>query len=222
MPTIVSGTIPADEFALSHSLQTLPELMFEVERVVSSGEDALMPLLWARGADMDRVQETLAEDPTTDQVKLLGDFGDEWLFRMEWVRHIDLMIQMLVNSEATVLDAVGHENRWRIRVLYPRRSLFSKTHDFCEAHGLTFDVNAIRELEAEPAGRYGLTKDQYDVLATATSKGYFEVPRNVTLQELAEDFDVSHQAVSERLRRAVNALVEDTLFVGLNEQEFDE
>jgi predicted DNA binding protein len=46
------------------------------------------------------------------------------------------------------------------------------------------------------------------------------VPRSVTLQELAEEFDVSHQAISERLRRATNALVQDTLFVGLNEQEF--
>jgi hypothetical protein len=106
-------------------------------------------------------------------------------------------------------------------VLYPRRSLFSKTHEFCEDHGLTLDVESIRELEGEPAGRYGLTTDQYEVLATAASKGYFEVPRAVTLQELAEEFDVSHQAISERLRRATNALVQDTLFVGLTEQGFD-
>ncbi len=222
MPTIVSGTVPADEFALSYSLETLPELMFEIERVVSSGTDALMPLLWVRGADRDRVEQTLEDDPTTDDVRILGDFGDEWLFRMEWVRHIDLMIQMLVNSEATVLDAVGHESQWRLRVLYPRRSLFSETHDFCEEHGLNFDVRSIRELDAEPAGRYGLTKDQYEVLATAASKGYFEVPRAVTLQELAEEFDVSHQAVSERLRRAIDALVEDTLFVGMNELGSDQ
>jgi hypothetical protein len=221
MPTIVSGTVPASEFALDHSLATLPELMFEVERIVSSGDEALMPLLWVRGADRGRVEETLEADPTVDNVTLLGDFGDEWLFRMEWIGHVDLIVQMLVNSEATVLDAVGHEDRWKLRVLYPRRSLFSKTHDFCEERNLDFQVESIRELDGEPAGRYGLTTEQYEVLATAASMGYFEVPRSVTLQELAEEFDVSHQAISERLRRATNALVEDTLFVGLNDREFD-
>ncbi|WP_380678646.1 helix-turn-helix domain-containing protein [Salinigranum sp. GCM10025319] len=221
MPTIVSGTVPANEFALDHSLDTLPDLRFEIERIVSTGDKAVMPLLWIRGASREEVEETLEADPTVDNVTLLGDFDDEWLFQMEWVGHVDLIVQMLTNSEATILDAVGHKDRWKLRVLYPRRSLFSKTHDFCDEHGLNFDVKAIRELDGEPAGRYGLTTEQYDVLSTAAEMGYFEVPRSVTLQELAEEFDVSHQAVSERLRRATNALVHDTLFVGLNDREFE-
>lgn len=221
MPTIVSGTVPASEFALDYTLESLPELTFEIERIVTSGDSAVMPLLWVRGADREHVEETLEADPTVDDVTLLGDFDEEWLFQMEWVGHVDLVVQMLVNSEATILDAVGHEDHWKLRVLYPRRELFSKTHTFCEEHGLTFDVASIRELESEPAGRYGLTEEQYDVISTAAAKGYFEVPRAVTLQELAEEFDVSHQAISERLRRATDALVEDTLFVGMAEQDFD-
>ena len=221
MPTIVSGTVPADEFALDYSLETLPELMFEIERIVSTGDRAVMPLLWIRGASREAVEGTLEDDPTVDNVTLVGDFDEEWLFQMEWIGHVDLIVQMLTNSEATILDAVGQKNRWKLRVLYPRRESFSQTHTFCEEHGLDFDVESIRELDSEPAGRYGLTRDQYDVLATAVSMGYFQVPREVTLQELAEEFDVSHQAISERIRRATNALVEDTLFVGLHESEFE-
>jgi len=221
MPTIVSGTVPAEELALSHSLEALPDMLFEVERVVTSGDDALMPLLWIRGPSRERVEEVLEADPTVDEVTLVGDFDGEWLFRMEWIDHVDLLVQMLTNAEATVLDAVGQGERWKLRVLYPRRSLFSATHDFCEDHGLTFDVHSIRELEGEPAGRYGLTTEQYEVLAEAARMGYFEIPRDVTLEELAEELGVSHQAASERIRRATSALVEDTLFVGLNEYEFD-
>jgi hypothetical protein len=221
MPTIVSGTVPADELALSHTLGSLPDLLFEVERIVTSGDDALMPLLWVRGPSRDRVEETLKEDPTVDNVEIVGDFEDEWLFRMEWIDQVDLLVQMLTNAEATVLDAVGRDGQWKLRVLYPERELFSKTHDFCEEHGLSFDVHSIRELEGEPAGRYGLTTEQYEVLAEAARMGYFEVPREVSLEELAEELGVSHQAASERVRRATSALVEDTLFVGLNEYERD-
>lgn len=216
MPTIVSGTIPAKDLALAYSLEQLPGLQFEIERIVTSGDDALMPMLWVRGSTREEVEATLTEDPTVDQVELLGDFDDEWLFRMEWIAHVDLLVQMLTNSEATILDAVGQGDCWKLRVLYPRRSLFSKTHDFCEGHGLDFEVSSIRELDEEPAGRYGLTTAQYEILAAASKRGYFEVPRGVSLEELADDLDISHQAASERLRRATDALVEDALFVGLD------
>lgn len=219
MPTIVSGTVPASDLALSHSLEALPELLFEVERIVTSGDDALMPMLWVRGGSRAEIESTLGEDPTVDDVDLLGEFDDECLFRMEWVSRIDLIMQMLTNSEATVLDAVGKNDRWKVRVLYPRRSLFSKTHDFCEEHGVEFDVSSIRELDEEPAGRYGLTSAQYEVLSEASRRGYFKVPREVSLSELADELDISHQAASERLRRATDALVEDTLFVGMTELE---
>lgn len=219
MPTIVSGTVPASDLALSHSLEALPKLRFELERIVTSGDEALMPMLWARGTARQEVEETLESDPTVDNVELLGDFEDEWLFRMEWIGHVDLIVQMLTNSEATILDAVGHQDRWKLRVLYPRRSLFSKTHEFCEAHGISFDVTSIRELDEDPAGRYGLTSAQYEVLAEASRRGYFKIPREISLEELAEELDVSHQAASERLRRATDALVEDALFVSLDSFE---
>ncbi len=220
MPTIVSGTVPADEFVLNHTLETFPDLKFEVERIVTSGDESVMPLLWVRGASREDVEECLESDPTVDNVELLGDFDGEWLFQMDWIGRVDLLVQMITNAEATILDAVGNDNEWKLRVLYPRRSLFSETHEFCEEHGLNFEVHSIRELEGEPAGRYGLTTEQYEVLAAAANRGYFEIPRQVSLEELAEELGVSHQALSERLRRAISALVDDTLFIGLNEQEF--
>jgi predicted DNA binding protein len=175
-------------------------------------------MLWVRGAERAEIESTLEADETVDNVSVLGDFTEEWLFQMEWVYRADLIVEMITRSEATILDAVGHEDEWNLRVLYPERSQFSKTHEFCQEHGLDFDVESIRELDEEPAGRYGLTSDQYEVLAAAADHGYFEVPREVTLAELADELDVSHQALSERLRRAMAALVDDTLFVTPGDQ----
>jgi hypothetical protein len=121
---------------------------------------------------------------------------------------------MITNSEATVLDAVGSDGVWNLRVFYPRRSLFSKTHEFCAKHGLDFEVASIREVDSEPAGRYGLTSLQYEALSLAAERGYFEVPRQVTLKQLSDEIGVSHQALSECLRRATGSLVEQTLVTG--------
>jgi hypothetical protein len=101
--------------------------------------------------------------------------------------------------------------------MFPEREKFADTHEFCEDHGLSFQVESIRELDGDPGGRFGLTTEQFEALTTATRRGLFAVPREATVEEIAEEFDVSHQAMSERIRRATGALVEDTLLVGFSE-----
>lgn len=111
MATIVRGSVPANKFALSHTLASVPDLKFEAERIVDSGGDALMPLLWIRGDRDEGLADVLAEDPSVRAVELLAEFDDEWLYRMEWVDRIDLVFRMLTASEATILDAHGRRDR---------------------------------------------------------------------------------------------------------------
>lgn len=179
-------------------------------------------VLWVRYADRADVDTALDEDDSVDSVTCLSEFDDECLYRMEWVDHVHLLLQMVTNSAATILDAYGRNDRWKLRVLYPNRDKFSKTHDFAEAHGLSFDVESIRAMDGEPAGRFGLTEDQFRSLALATRRGYYEVPRQASLTELADEMDISHQALSERLRRGMGVLVEDTLLVGAVPDELRE
>lgn len=99
--------------------------------------------------------------------------------------------------------------------MYPDRNELSDTHEFCRSHGLSFDVRSIRDLDGEPVGRYGLTAEQFEALTAAAEGGLFEVSRETTIGDLADELSVSHQALSERIRRGTGALVEDTLLVGL-------
>ena len=211
---VIRGEIPADEFALYEVLSSLSGVEFEVERIVETGSDAAMPLIWVRGADHDAVADAFESDPSIREIELLSEFDDEQLYRMEWVSEVDLVLQMLTNSEATITDAYGTDGRWHLRVLYPDRESLTKTTEFRDEQGLTFDITAIRELEGEPAGRYGLTTEQFEALEAALEAGYYEVPRDVDQNELADQLGISHQALSERLRRATGALVEDALLVG--------
>ncbi len=94
---------------------------------------------------------------------------------------------------------------------------FALDHPIDSVPGFSFDVESIREMKGELAGRFGLTTEQFEALTTAAEQGLFEVPREVTLEEPAEQQGVSHQALSERIRRATDTLVEDALMVGLSD-----
>lgn len=47
-----------------------------------------------------------------------------------------------------------------------------------------------------------MTRKQRQALDAAIERGYFESPRRVTLQDLAEEFDISKQAYAQRLATA--------------------
>ena len=211
---IVKGSVPASEFALHHVLTSCPDVEIEVERIVKSGEKAVIPLVWERGDDREAFEAALDDDPTVEDYSLLAEFENERLYRMEWIEQVRLLLQMLTSSKATVLDAVGQHDRWYLRIMYPDRDLLSNTHEFCEEFGLTFEVEAVREMEGEPAGRYSLTENQYEAMVTALERGYYDVPREVTLEDLADELGTSHQALSELLRRGTRGLIEDALVVG--------
>lgn len=53
-----------------------------------------------------------------------------------------------------------------------------------------------------------LTDDQLEILETAYNRGYFDVPRETSETELADELDVAQSTVSERLRIAERSLLE--------------
>lgn len=222
MVAIVRGSIPADEFALNHVLRSNPNVQIEAEQVVESGEEAVMPLMWVRNGDRTETDAAIKEDPSVDESTLLAEFEDEYLYRMKWTDHVKFLLEIITNSEATILDAIGQQDRWHLRILYPGRELFSHTRKHCDSHGLTFDIEAIRKVEGEPSGRYGLTEKQYHALLLAIRWGYFSVPREISLEELARKSGVSHQALSERLRRGTETLIKNTLNFGHVEETTEE
>ena len=96
-------------------------------------------------------------------------------------------------------------------MLFPERTGLSNTYRFCTDNGFTISINTIHELTSS-TGRYvTLTDAQRTALAAALDQGYFDIPRETTLEELAEELDISHQALSERLQRATKALAENAL-----------
>ena len=60
---------------------------------------------------------------------------------------------------------------------------------------------------------YGLTAPQRETLMYAVEMGYYALPRQISTQEIANEFDISDQAASERLRRAIDMLVANTLLL---------
>ncbi|WP_265111973.1 helix-turn-helix domain-containing protein [Halosolutus halophilus] len=215
MSTIAELAVPADEFALRRTLEATDALTVEIERVVAYDPDAVMPYVWFGGDDstLATVDDALADDPTVDEAELLTDTSDERLYRMSWVDDVTVMLHILTEEQATVLDAAVEDTQWRFRVLFPERDALSRTYEFATDRGLTIGVRKIHRLDETHETRHGLTDAQYETLVAALDHGYYEIPREMDMEALSDELEVSHQALSERLRRAHRTLVEEAVDV---------
>jgi predicted DNA binding protein len=218
MATIIKAQIPSEEFALAETLQTCEEATVECEQIVEHADTTVMPLVWVRETTPDAFEAALAQDPTVETYTQLAETPTEWLYEMQWNANIQLVLQFFTMEGAVILDAEGSADGWHLRVLFPDRDDVRTTTDFCKTHNLTLTIHTIRQLDDETARqgstRFGLTPDQHEALTRAYNQGYFRVPRDVDLDDLADDMDISHQALSERLRRGHETLLRETLLDG--------
>ncbi len=214
MGTMTEVTIPAEEFALHDTFLDAPGAHLDVQRVVAHGPDRVMPFLWATAEDFDVLHEALDADPTVEDVTHVSEFEDERLYRMAWVDRIALVSHALVEEDATVFEAAGSHDEWHLRLFFPERGGLARTHDLAEEEGLTLQVENIYELDSERRDHFGLTDPQHETLVEAFKNGYYDFPHGVTTEDLGDEFDISAQAVADRLRRGHGNLIEETLIVG--------
>jgi predicted DNA binding protein len=219
MTVIAEFVIPSEEFALRETLERRPNLVCEVECVVAHDTAHIFPFIWASGGDLDGLTDVLTADPSVNEIELLSETDDERLYRLSWADEARVIGHMVVECEATVHRAVAADGQWTLRVLFPDRSTISEVNEFAREHGLSLDLRKLYEVDSAERVRFGLSDDQQEALIEGYEHGYYEVPGDIDAGALADTLDISHQALSERLRRATSSLIENTLLVDENEDE---
>lgn len=124
------------------------------------------------------------------------------------------MVEGIIESKATLLEVRHHGGVWLFRLRSPDREAVADLQRYCADNDIDLTLNWIRTLTEVEAGKhYGLTDDQRGTIRAAFAAGYFDDPRETTLEELAGEFDVSPRAVSKRMRRGLRNLVAATVGV---------
>ncbi len=208
MTVITDISVPADQFALGELFEAYPRVEIELVRVIPLRE-GVIPLLWVKYADPEAVEETLGGDPLTESVRLLTEADGRHLFEIRWSSEIDSLVTPLIESGAEVLRADGTAEAWEFRLQFSSRALLGQFRDACRNNDVHFHLDALYNpvLPAEDLEEGALTSEQFDILATAHEHGYWQVPRDVELREVADLIGISSNAASQRMRRGLDTLV---------------
>jgi len=205
--------VPSDAFALHATLDAVPEIVIDIERVVAT-EEVLTPYFWVSGAPFAEFESAVADDPSIRNLQQLDEFQESALYRAQWTSHVESVVYIYTEIQAVVLEATGTRERWELRIRFDDRDQIDQFQQYCEDQSVAFDLQRLYELsQPKTGGQYGLTQKQQEALVTAWHAGYFETPREASLDAVADELSITQQSLSQRVQRAHHSLIANTLIV---------
>ncbi|PSP56634.1 bacterio-opsin activator [Halobacteriales archaeon QS_1_67_19] len=212
MSILTSFNVPGEDFLLHWTLEAVPGMRVEIERVAVEDEN-VTPYFWATGGDFEAFESALADDPSVADYSVLEHEDGECLYQVSWKRNSEGIVYAVSEADATILEAASDEGvDWTVELLFPDDEALSDFQDYAATRDLSFELRWLHQsAHSEALGKYEVTREQREALVTAYEKGYFEVPGEISLGELADELDISKNAASARLHRGYANLVKNTL-----------
>jgi len=223
MSVIAHLRVPAEAFELGEMLDVSVGRSVVLENLVPLGEQAV-PFFTVHGlSESDAFRQSVQNHPAVTDIRTVSSHGDQTLFALDWDVSEDHLFEGIHEMEAHLLSATGSPQTWEFELRFESHEALSEFQEYCSDASIPLEVGRIyNPTRPESGPYYGLTERQRDTLVRAVQGGYYALPRQLSTKDLAEEFGISDQAVTERLRRAIMTLVDNALVAAMEaEQEFD-
>ena len=174
----------------------------DLDIAIEELHDELVTFVVESGANVPNALDTLR---ASDQVKHVEDLGDGNVL----VTKVSCGAYSAIDRNHGILrrqTSIGPSRRVYMVLFFRRQDLRAMIDDFRKIGTVT-----LGKLSAFDGTGVRLTERQYEVIERALDAGYFEWPREITSEELAEEMEISRTTLLEHLRKAESKLLSDAL-----------
>ena len=211
MSVIAEFTLPADQSELGRILEVGSGVQVRLEPIVPTS-DVAVPYFWVEAPDHEAIETTLSESDLVDEVRVVDEADDETLFRVQWAAGNDGFIEAVSETDAALLDGQCYGDHWSFQLRFPDHETLSAFYRDVVDRDVSVTLDGTHNSTTAPgASEFGLSPEQHEALSVALQAGYFDVPREMTLVELADELDISDSAVSQRIRRGLAKILSATV-----------
>lgn len=208
---VVELTIPSEDIEFGRVLCAETDVRITVETFVPLGQ-YLAPYFWVETDDPDSFEARLRDDEHVSTLERLANEDANHLYRIEWAQEPGGLTTALRTHDLIIERAIGTREHWRFALRGPNHENLSAFKETLQDQGISISVRSLRNVDAPNRNSLGLTDKQRQAVELALRRGYFSVPRESNLSELAEQTGISRQSFSRRLNRGLaNVLTETAL-----------
>jgi hypothetical protein len=207
---VADATLAGGPLALDQALSMLSEsTLIPKHHTVSAAGDRTLHL-FAASAEVEECRDAFMLDPTVVAANHVATFPDGLMFQLDLTDDAVLVAPTSLELGARTLSVRGHDGQWNARVQFPDRDALVALRQFCQEHDIEFGIDSLYHTDWGRGTTTNLTEQQREALLMAFERGYYDVPREITQDNLATALDISRSAVSHRLRRATAQLIEES------------
>lgn len=203
-------SVPSGAFDLGEILQHEAVSRVELVQFVPMGS-SLAPYFHVETGDREAFERDVRADERVAELTHHDGTAGKHLYSVEWAGDLDGFLAALRDHDLLIERGVGNGTRWRFRLRGADDGNVSSFQEALREHDISLDVRRVQQISESATDAYGVTDKQREVLHRAYDVGYFEVPKRTSLDPIADDLDISTQAVSGRLNRGIDNLLENTI-----------
>jgi predicted DNA binding protein len=214
MSVISEFRLASEDIALMRALETVPQMILDVEQTIAEDPDQPILFVWAHGDNFEEFERALSADDSIAECEVVETLREERLYRIQISSAADVGFYHLdIEVGASRLDVSATHEGVELRMRFPDQQSLQEYFDRCRAQGIAVSLHRLYhdQTGTENDNQYSLSEKQRETLELAHGEGFFEVPRRTSLAAIAEELGISEQAVSERIRRAMATLISNAL-----------
>jgi hypothetical protein len=219
MGLVAEFDIDCEALPLAGVAADVPEATLTLALQFNHGNRPLF-LVTVQNGSRSEIESALTEAYDVGEWALIGQAGETRRYKAvpalsleeQLGEHLDNLegLQALATAEAIIERIDVRPDGWRQTGWFADRDAFSKFSSFWQRNADFRLRRLTQDGESAPAGD-GLTDRQHEALRIAYGRGYFDIPRQASLEDVAAELDISPSSASERLRRAQTQLIEETV-----------
>lgn len=214
MATVMEFTSPVAEFPLGSIFESLPGVTVELERLIPH-QTLVIPYFWVRGVETEDIEAEFERHVGVKGIRLIDSVEDEYLMRAEWKDEYFGVLTALAKANVVLLTGTGTKDGWQFEVRGEARQAIADFRGYCQQNDIPITITAVHAMLPIQGEGYELTETQHEALVLAYKRGYFNTPREASLEEIADELGITQQSLSSRLRRGHRRLIGATLMGAL-------
>jgi predicted DNA binding protein len=206
MSLILEWTQSAPYVKITDVPPKVPEMDLTLERWRIEPNERVSGFITADGTDFETFERELEGLSSVAEFSLISELHSARLYQVRFVSKTQHFpeysgVRGVINEIKIRSDGL------QITAHFPNREEVVKLYEFLESEGMEVETNGLyRTRKSSPTS--DVSDKQKEALFTAYERGYYDVPRETTLSDLADELDVAPSSLSGRLKRAQKHLVE--------------
>lgn len=209
MVSVAEYTVSYEDFPFGQACAEFLSPEFEFE-CLKATDDSTIVYFWVSNGSAESLEEVV--QTPFESLTHIDSVADDSLFRADLPDSRGGVLKCLCHIDAIVESVSRDSQQWTVRIRTESPAELSKFQRYCREQDLAVTLTRFPDLVHLYNGReFQVTEKQHEALTLAYAGGYFNQPRDVTLQELSEKLGVTEPAVLSRLQNGQRNILENTI-----------